>query len=49
MKSHFGHLQVNIDPANLGFYRDLFTFLEWTPYHGGDGMIGMGEANGGSM
>jgi catechol 2,3-dioxygenase-like lactoylglutathione lyase family enzyme len=29
MKSTVGHLQINIDKANLGFYRDLFTFLGW--------------------
>src|SRR6185312_217898 len=49
MKSQFGHLQINIDPANLGFYRDLFSFLEWTPYADTDEMLGVGDANGGSL
>ena len=49
MKSQFGHLQINIDPANLGFYRDLFAFLEWAPYADTDEMLGVGDANGGSL
>ena len=49
MKSQFGHLQVNVKAENLGFYRDLFTFLEWTPYADSDEMIGYGDANGASL
>jgi hypothetical protein len=29
MNSTVGHLQININPSNLGFYRDLFNFLGW--------------------
>lgn len=55
MKSQFGHLQINVDPANLGFYRDLFNFLEWSTIvdsdcdDGGGGMLGVGDANGASL
>ena len=49
MKSQFGHLQVNVEPANLGFYRDLLQFLEWTPYADSDEMVGFGDANGASV
>src|ERR1700712_1548494 len=50
MKSQFGHLQVNVDGKNLGFYRDLLQFLEWTPYTAdSDAMVGYGDANGGSL
>ncbi len=49
MKSQFGHLQVNVDASHLGFYRDLFQFLEWTSYADSDEMVGYGDANGGSL
>ena len=49
MKSQFGHLQINIDPANVGFYRDLFAFLQWSTIYDGDGMIGVGDANNASL
>jgi len=49
MKSQFGHLQVNVDAKNLGFYRDLFQFLEWTSYADSDEMVGYGDSAGGSL
>ena len=29
MKSYFYHLQLNIDFANLNFYKSLFAFVGW--------------------
>jgi catechol 2,3-dioxygenase-like lactoylglutathione lyase family enzyme len=29
MKSKLGHFQINVNTANLPFYKDLFTFLGW--------------------
>ena len=29
MQTRFGHIQFNVQPANLPFYRDLLTFLGW--------------------
>jgi catechol 2,3-dioxygenase-like lactoylglutathione lyase family enzyme len=55
MTSQFGHLQINIDPANLGFYRDLFNFLAWSTIvdedcdGSGGGMLGVGDAKGASL
>lgn len=49
MKTFFGHIQFNIDGANTGFYRDLFTFLGWRTLHEGNGMLGVGAADGGSV
>ena len=45
MKSQFGHMQVNIDPKNLAFYKELFTFLGWSLLYEDDTMLGMGDAN----
>ena len=30
MKSHFYHIQVNIDFSNLPFYKELFSFMGWS-------------------
>ena len=29
MKSHAGHFQINVNPVNLPFYKDLMNFLGW--------------------
>jgi catechol 2,3-dioxygenase-like lactoylglutathione lyase family enzyme len=57
VKTHLGHLVFHIDPANAGFYQDLFTFLGWTSIYDEGGVFGItngggcalwfeGEANG---
>ena len=42
MKSNMGHLQVNINAKNLGFYKELFTFLGWGILYEDENMLGMG-------
>lgn len=32
------HLQINVDAANLSFYRELFDFLGWSPIYSNDSM-----------
>lgn len=49
MKSNLGHLQVNINAKNLGFYKDLFGFLEWKTLYEDETMIGVGCENGASL
>jgi len=48
VKSSFNHVQFNIDPANVGFYRDLFGFLGWTTIWEDttEGYIGVGDGHG---
>lgn len=48
MKSHLNHLQININPTNLSFYKDLMRFLGWTPIMESEEMAGFssgGEAS----
>ncbi len=48
MQTSLGHIQLNINPANLGWYRDIFGFLGWNTIYDGDGMLGIagkGEAS----
>ncbi len=41
--SRFGHVQVNIHPVHMGFYKDLFAFMGWqTLEDDGGSMFGAG-------
>jgi len=46
VKTSFNHVQFNIDPANVGFYRDLFGFLAWETLYEGEDFIGVGDGHG---
>ena len=49
MQTRFGHIQFNVQPANLPFYKDLLTFLGWPVIFEGEGFGGFGEPGGGSL
>jgi catechol 2,3-dioxygenase-like lactoylglutathione lyase family enzyme len=49
VQSSISHLQFNIDPANAGFYRDLFTFLGWSLWYDDPNMLGLGDGKGASV
>jgi hypothetical protein len=49
MESKLGHLQVNIRPQNLGFYKQLFTFLGWKTLYEDDKVIGLAGKNGSDL
>lgn len=49
MQSKFGHIQVNIQAANVPFYKDLFGFFGWQTIAATDSMIGVVDAHGGSL
>jgi catechol 2,3-dioxygenase-like lactoylglutathione lyase family enzyme len=42
MQTRFGHIQFNVQPANLPFYKDLLTFLGWPVIFEGEGFVGVG-------
>ena len=42
METHLSHLVFNVQPSNLRFYNELFSFLGWVVLYDGDGMLGMG-------
>lgn len=42
MKSNVGHLQININPQNLPFYTELFSFLDWSILYQDENMLGVG-------
>jgi catechol 2,3-dioxygenase-like lactoylglutathione lyase family enzyme len=48
MRSTLGHIQINIDPKNLLFYKELLEFLGWSVLYQDEetlGMKGDNEAN----
>ena len=45
MKTFATHLEINIDPQNTPFYKDLFAFLGWDVLYEGEGMLGVGGSN----
>lgn len=49
VKSSIGHIQFNVDLANLAFYKDLFTFLGWAVWYDDPTMLGVGAGNGSSL
>ena len=48
-KSNFSHIVAWVDLKNLGFYKDLFAFLNWTVLYDDPNMLGVGDENGGSL
>lgn len=49
IQSHIGHLVYHVDPANLGFYKDLLTFLGWSVWYDDPAMLGVGDNAGASL
>lgn len=49
MKSGLYHVQVNIQPQNLPFYRGLMAFLGWSALYDGDGILGVAGSNNASL
>jgi len=45
MNTQLGHLQINVQAANLPFYKDLFAFLEWQTIVEMEGMLGVIDRN----
>ena len=49
MQSHLAHIQFNVRPANVPFYRDLLAFLGWQTLYDGEGMLGVAGKGGESL
>ncbi len=45
MQTHFAHIQLNVRPGNIPFYRDLMAFLGWQTIYEAEGMLGVGGTN----
>src|SRR5690349_20262170 len=49
MQSNLAHMQINIQPGNFGFYKDLFTFLSWKPLYEDENVLGLADSKGFSV
>lgn len=49
MQTHFAHIQFNVQPANLPFYKELMAVLGWRTLYDAEGMLGVAATSGGSL
>ncbi|HEY3343307.1 MAG TPA: hypothetical protein VGJ97_00165 [Anaerolineaceae bacterium] len=49
MQSNVGHIQINVNPQNNAFYKDLFCFLGWSVWYDDPAMLGVGNEQGTSL
>jgi catechol 2,3-dioxygenase-like lactoylglutathione lyase family enzyme len=48
VQASIGHIQFNVQPENLGYYKDMLTFLGWQTWHDTAEMVGLGHPLNGS-
>ena len=48
-QTSIGHIQFNVQPENIAYYRDLLGFLGWQTLYDGEGMLGVGGPNNSSL
>ena len=44
MTSQFNHLQINIEPSAMPFYKELFALLGWPVIHEDERFLGVGTS-----
>ena len=50
VQASIGHIQFNVQPENLAYYRELLGFLGWQTWFDAPEMVGMGDpASGASL
>jgi catechol 2,3-dioxygenase-like lactoylglutathione lyase family enzyme len=49
VQTHLAHLQLNVQPANVPFYKELLTFLGWKIVADYEDMVGAADTNGTSL
>jgi catechol 2,3-dioxygenase-like lactoylglutathione lyase family enzyme len=47
--STLGHLQINVAPQNLPFYKDMMGFLGWSMLYEDPNTVGVGDSKGNSL
>lgn len=41
VQSKVGHIQINVDPKNIAFYKELLSFLGWKSIYEDENMLGI--------
>jgi catechol 2,3-dioxygenase-like lactoylglutathione lyase family enzyme len=49
MQAHLTHMQFNVQPKNMAFYKDLLAFVGWQSLYDSAEMIGVIDKNGISL
>ena len=49
MHTHLAHIQFNVHPAHVPFYKDLMAFLGWQAIFDNEGMLGVAGKSGDSL
>jgi catechol 2,3-dioxygenase-like lactoylglutathione lyase family enzyme len=49
MQSNLAHMQINVEPTNLPFYKELFAFLGWNSIYDDTGAFAVADKNGTSF
>lgn len=49
MQSKLAHIQLNVQPDNVAFYKELFTFMGWQTITESEGFLGLADTNGTSV
>ncbi len=49
MRTSIAHIQFNVRPENIGFYKEFLGFLGWQVIADGDGYAGIAGKNGESL
>ena len=49
MQTHLSHIQFNVRPENISFYKDLLAFLGWPPLYDTEEMLGVAGKGGASL
>jgi catechol 2,3-dioxygenase-like lactoylglutathione lyase family enzyme len=45
MQAHLTHMQFNVQPGNMNFYKDLMSLLGWQSLYEAEGMLGVADKN----
>ena len=49
MQANLTHMQLNVQPENIAFYKDLLAFVGWQSLYDSAEMIGVADKNGVSL
>jgi catechol 2,3-dioxygenase-like lactoylglutathione lyase family enzyme len=49
MQTHLAHMQFNVRPEHVPFYKELLGLIGWSTLYETDGMIGAADPNGTSL
>lgn len=49
IKSSVGHIQFNIDPRNIAFYKEFLGFVGWVVVYEEHNILGVGNGQGASL